>query len=144
VAERLFLTFKVTREGEDGHPMDHVMLPVDLAEDGGLSSGSFAVVTRRIQAELRRKATRADVTAEGFRIEHCRSCNAPIVWAVTNGGKGMPVDAEPVDDGHVELRPSTHGRGVIATVLEAEALFAGPLRKSHFATCPDADGWRSR
>ena len=143
--QRLFLTFKVTREGEDGHPMDHVLLPVDLADDGGMTDASFARVTQRIQTELRRKATRADVTTEGYRIEACRSCNAPVIWAATNGGKTMPVDAEPVDDGNVELRPGRYGGGAVATVLSGPPLFApSPLRKSHFATCPQADEWRSK
>jgi hypothetical protein len=81
--------------------------------------------------------------AESYRIEQCRSCNAPVIWAVTNGGKTMPVDAVPVEDGNVELRPGRYGRGAVATVLSGPPLFApSPLRKSHFATCVDADAWR--
>lgn len=56
MSERLFLTFKVTREGEQGHSMDHVLVPVDLAEDGGMADVSRVVVVQRIQQELRRKA----------------------------------------------------------------------------------------
>jgi hypothetical protein len=80
--------------------------------------------------------------APEFRVEECRSCKAPIIYAATTGGKTMPVDAEPVDDGNVLLRRTTYG-GAVATVTTA-TLFSDPLRKSHFATCPDADEWRSK
>jgi hypothetical protein len=79
-------------------------------------------------------------TPEGFRIDGCRSCTAPIVWATTGGGKRMPVDAEPVADGNVELSP-VNGNPV-ATVLDAPSLIPGALRRSHFVTCPDAGAWR--
>ena len=45
----------------------------------------------------------------------CRSCGAPIIWCVTSKGKKMPVDMPEGDE------PTT----------------------SHFATCQDADKWRS-
>jgi len=41
----------------------------------------------------------------------CRSCAAPVAWAMTPTGRRMPLD---------------------------------PDGKSHFATCPQADAWRSR
>lgn len=53
--ERLFLTFKVTRDGEDGHPMDHVLKAV-YVENGELTAESLAGVAARIQDEVRRKA----------------------------------------------------------------------------------------
>ena len=28
----------------------------------------------------------------------CGSCHAPVVWAITEKGKRMPVDAEPVEE----------------------------------------------
>lgn len=86
----------------------------------------------------------AERTPEGFEIQACRSCDAAIIWATTTGQKLMPVDAEPVADGNVELRPGHLGRGVVATVLTGPSLFGGPLRTSHFATCAQADQWRRR
>jgi len=80
-------------------------------------------------------------TPEGFVIEACRTCNAPVVWATTRKGKAMPVDAAPVDDGNVELTAAGPGR-VVAAVLTGPSLMPTPLRKSHFATCPDAEEWR--
>ena len=83
----------------------------------------------------------------------CRSCDAPIVWALTFTGKRMPVDAEPPDagDGNVVLTEPNraagelHPRATVLGPLELEALEPAQrahLRTSHFATCPDADTWR--
>lgn len=60
----------------------------------------------------------------------CRSCRAEIVWAVTNAGKRIPLDAEPkpqpglfvFDNGYAKPPP--------------------PVYESHFVTCPQADDWR--
>lgn len=72
---------------------------------------------------------------------NCLSCGARMIWV--RGGKGhwMPVDAEPVSDGNLEL--IKNDRLVIAAPINP--LFPPEKRyKSHFATCPDADGWRRR
>ncbi len=55
------------------------------------------------------------------KVEHCRSCGAPIVWVKTKLGKHMPVEAEPsVEFAQmiIEYDPTKH--------------------VSHFATCPNA------
>lgn len=83
-------------------------------------------------------------TPEGFDVQPCRSCGRPVVWAATKNDKLMPVDAEPTADGNVELAVGALGRGVVATVLTGPSLMSTPLRTSHFATCPQADEWRSR
>lgn len=82
-------------------------------------------------------------TPEGYEIAACRSCDAPIVWATSSGGKPMPVDVDPVEDGNVELSLQP-GRfvGPVASVLTGPSLFPGVRRKAHFATCPSADEWR--
>lgn len=84
-------------------------------------------------------------TDDGFDIATCRSCQAPIIWATSKGGKAMPVDAEPVDDGNVVLdeRPGEYV-GPVASVLTGPSLLGGPLRKAHFTTCPQAAQWRRR
>jgi hypothetical protein len=86
-----------------------------------------------------------------YRTELCRSpkCRAPIVWAKTTpGGKFMPVDAEPVADGMVELLPpGPLEKAPRAQVHSADAppmLATGTLHHSHFATCPDAAAFRAR
>ncbi len=77
----------------------------------------------------------------------CRSCGAPIYWALTEAGKRMPVDADPSPAGTCVL--TLEDRGLRVAVLTDHALdFARrngrALRTSHFATCPDAAGWRGR
>ena len=63
----------------------------------------------------------------------CRSCNAPIEWAVVPpNGKRMPFN-EPVilaPDGNDPTLPA----GVVLVDMERT--------QSHFATCPDAERWR--
>lgn len=68
-------------------------------------------------------------------MTRCRSCGAPIVWAVTAAGKRMPLDAEPV---------YAIGSGVVSLNGDEVAVVERPrpLYVSHFATCPNADQHR--
>ena len=78
--------------------------------------------------------------------DRCRSCQAPIVWAVTANEKRMPVDAEPVPDGNLILTSDDPPR-VIMHVLGQASLFDEPdppRYVSHFATCPHADRHRRK
>jgi hypothetical protein len=70
----------------------------------------------------------------------CRSCGASITWALTVNGKRMPVDAEPSENGNVEL--ITDGRYVLAVVHSQPPMISKPLHVSHFVSCPDADEHR--
>lgn len=84
-------------------------------------------------------------TDDGHELAACRSCHAPIIWATSKGGTAMPVDAEPVADGNVELTAQPgQWVGPVAVVLTAPSLFGLPLRKAHFTTCPEADTWRRK
>lgn len=85
-------------------------------------------------------------------VAACRSCGAPIYWLTIHpGGRRMPVDAEPAEDGTV-MADLTVGRGValsrdaVAEIRRAESEmgpdFHEPLYLSHFATCPQAKAWR--
>jgi hypothetical protein len=71
----------------------------------------------------------------------CRSCGAPIVWARTDSGKRMPVDADPSEDGTLVLEQA-------GAVLRAHVVGTvpgeGSRHRAHFATCPDAESWRKR
>lgn len=75
----------------------------------------------------------------------CTSCDANIIWVTTAAtGKPMPVDVEPHPDGNVLLTERI-GRSPLAEVVAAgqDSLIPGePLRRSHFATCPQADQHR--
>ena len=70
----------------------------------------------------------------------CRSCKATVYWAVTGTGGAMPVNAEPSPDGNLSLR--WNGRRILAVYVDAS--FAGPRRKSHFATCVNAAAHRKK
>jgi hypothetical protein len=80
----------------------------------------------------------------------CRSCAAPITWAVTPGGKAIPLDAEPTAEGNVRVVIEQPHGTVRAYVLgPLDVLLLDPpeqaaLRMPHHATCPDADAWRAR
>jgi len=68
--------------------------------------------------------------------DHCRTCNAPILWAVTEKGKRMPLDAEPTPGGNLIVVDG------IARVprIDDEVPFLQYL--SHFTTCPQASQHR--
>ena len=83
-----------------------------------------------------------------YRTSTCRGrgCHAPIIWAVTEKGKAMPVDADPDDDqGNVELVPNPDpSRQPLAIVHAQRPLTTAPLHLPHHATCPDADSFRRK
>lgn len=72
----------------------------------------------------------------------CRSCGAPVIWAVTAAtGSRMPVDAEPDEDGNLLL--SLDNPPVAQVVDPAQLVMDDGKRfTSHFATCPHADQHR--
>jgi hypothetical protein len=78
-----------------------------------------------------------------MRIQQCRSCRAPIVWAVNERTKKRaPIDAEPVEDGPVYF---THNPGDggdpeyrVLTKEQRSAGVPGFLHTNHFQTCPNA------
>lgn len=72
-----------------------------------------------------------------MRRSRCRSCDAPIIWTVTEKGKKMPVDAGPIDGGDFDLADGD----------PPTAVFVGSPHgsySSHFATCDHADSWRKK
>ena len=81
-----------------------------------------------------------------FTIERCRSCNAEIIWATSASTlKAMPIDAEPTQNGNIQLRVPVTGGAPTAYVLNTAAQFGKTdLRTSHFATCEHAAQWRKR
>lgn len=65
----------------------------------------------------------------------CSSCQAPIVWARSVKGKAMPLDAEPVLGGNVELDTNLIAR-VVGSDMKIRRYVA------HFVSCPEARAWR--
>jgi hypothetical protein len=90
----------------------------------------------------------------------CRSCGAPIRWAVSQAsGKRIPLDVEPVDDGNIVETGRTHTSGAPMVrylkksdrpIFPSLALVVGGEQPvdaryvTHFATCPNADQHRRR
>lgn len=75
----------------------------------------------------------------------CRSCGALVLWVeMVPTGKKKPLDAVPTEQGTIERR-----RGKVSSkwfgrvVPSSERVPGSRLYVSHFATCPDAEHWRS-
>lgn len=73
----------------------------------------------------------------------CRDCGAPIVWAVTDAGRRLPVDLHPDPQGSLELftehfpggEPVEVGVQRVRT-RPADRPPASPAWTTHWATCP--------
>jgi hypothetical protein len=81
--------------------------------------------------------------------EVCRSCKAPIRWAITAGGHLMPIDPVPVPDGNLRLEQVAGGDVQVPRVRVVPPAWrtqadAGQLYRPHFASCPFADQHRRR
>lgn len=82
-----------------------------------------------------------------MKIASCRSCGEPIIWTITEKGKRMPVDAEPVDVSAgamlFRLVERSMDDEVLAQFVPAQFHAREPeLFVSHFATCPHASQHR--
>lgn len=79
-------------------------------------------------------------------MSRCRSCEAEVLWTMTEHGKRMPLDAEPYDGPEPSGLFVLRGEGDTPQAVAAtpESFPGEPLFRSHFATCPDANDWRSR
>lgn len=71
-------------------------------------------------------------------VTRCRSCGAPIFWAVLQG-RPHPVDAKPKAGGNLEI-DTPPGSYVVATVVRADPNVGRYV--SHYSSCPDAVLWR--
>lgn len=82
--------------------------------------------------------------------ERCRSCKKPILWALTENGRRIPIDPEPVENGNILLqhRPANiplavyQTKEMLAALHEHGGLQQYRLYLSHFVSCPQAKGWR--
>jgi hypothetical protein len=75
----------------------------------------------------------------------CHACGAAIVWALTDAGKRMPVDVEPVDDGALEIFGEYFPDGEPVDPLEvAGFLFATPrVRARPPGRPPSSPAWHT-
>ena len=82
------------------------------------------------------------VSAAQARAGSCRSCGAPILWATTEKGKAIPLDAEPADNGNVEF---TGNLDIVRVLGGVDAgVVSTPRYTPHHATCPEGAQWRRR
>jgi hypothetical protein len=76
--------------------------------------------------------------------EKCKSCGAAIIWATTQSGKLMPLDAAPDPKGNLAVQ--RYDKAIPATLVvprsEMTEVLGLPTHKSHFATCPNAAAHR--
>lgn len=79
-----------------------------------------------------------------WRIDHCRSCSAPIIWAVTDRDKPTPVDATPVYGGNLRIEARGQHQAPRVEVVTPKLTFGVKMRRSHYASCPDGAKWRRR
>jgi hypothetical protein len=69
----------------------------------------------------------------------CRSCGAPIRWAVTRAtGARIPLNPEPVPGGNIVVEAS----GFVRVLGRGEEAPPGARFVSHFVTCPFAAAHR--
>lgn len=81
--------------------------------------------------------------------DRCRSCGAPVVFAVGESGRENPIEPEPKENGNVRL-VEREGQKPLALydkkdrqlTLEQMLDDDGTRYVSHFANCPDAPRWR--
>ncbi len=78
-------------------------------------------------------------------MPECRTCGAPMEWAITARGKPIPLDPEPVENGNIEktgefalTRFGDEAPVVRYVDDEQPDLFEQDRFVTHFATCPDA------
>lgn len=79
----------------------------------------------------------------------CRSCSAPIFFAITDKGRRMPLDSEPNSAGNVSLGAYDSSGLRIATVLsnldlEMARADGALLYMPHHAVCPESEAWKRR
>jgi hypothetical protein len=80
-------------------------------------------------------------------VAECRSCYSKIDWAQLPDGKGIPVDRSSAGDpnGNLAVRRTRAGNLRARVLKSTEQPQPGEIRGvSHFATCPQAQQWRSR
>lgn len=65
--------------------------------------------------------------------DRCNSCNAEIVWAVTERGHAMPMDYP--GENRLVIIGQRGGQDLVAVRM---------TYVSHFATCPHGAAWRHR
>jgi hypothetical protein len=65
------------------------------------------------------------------------------VWAVTDNGKNIPLDATPTEDGNIAAHRDTTGQLRARVLRHGDTVAEWEIRgTAHWATCPHADQHR--
>lgn len=73
----------------------------------------------------------------------CRACGQPIRWVITEGGRRIALDPDPVDGGNIVpiyVEDRLRARVLTGTELPHE----GPAWRRHSAACPESAEARAR
>lgn len=78
--------------------------------------------------------------------DRCRSCKAPVRWAITATGRLMPLNLEPDDNGEWAIAKADRAGTprVIYVPPARREDYAGSLYVPHWATCPYAEQHREK
>ncbi len=78
-------------------------------------------------------------------MAECRSCNAQVLWALTERGGPIPINPEPDANGNVVLvQPVDPRYPPTARVLRKGEQAPMPRFTSHFSDCEQASMWRKK
>lgn len=73
----------------------------------------------------------------------CGSCGEAIIWATTDTGRHMPIDAVPVDTGNIAVHRGHDGELRARVLKHGDTVAEWEKRgTTHFETCPNADQHR--
>lgn len=83
------------------------------------------------------------------RSASCKACSAPLIWALTPGGKRAPIDRDASGEGNVLLLSPTGLPTALAVTLSGDALEAArsspvSLRLNHFVTCVNREEFKEK
>lgn len=68
----------------------------------------------------------------------CRSCGAPVVWALTDNARRIPVDRDSVEGGNLYVVPGDGHNIRVRYLRQGDPPNEQAKYVSHFATCPNA------
>lgn len=89
-----------------------------------------------------------EIAGYSYPVGSCRSCRAPIVWAISEASdKPIPLDAVAVDNGNivfVEQRQRDYEVTPVVRYLRKGEAPVGHRFVTHFATCPNARAHRRK
>lgn len=117
-------------------------------DTGAAERNRAAVAAARAWLLDHQHGTASAIPAPVYPTEPCRSCHAPMIWAVTTTGQRIPVDADPVDvntgRGEVTLTARPGYPPLASIARHAGQLFgAARVYRRHTTTCPYAARYRA-